>query len=214
MGETTSLLASGTFGLIPVIVLATLFITSEYRRRLIRMTLTASPRRGRVLAAKAVVIGSVTFVVACIATAIAEAISRHVLPANGNYVFPLSTLAEIRVILGTGLLFAFAAIGVLGFATVLRRSAGAVVTGIVLFVLPFIHGANASSPALDWVMRIFPTAAFAVQGTLPRFAQVANAYTMNNGYYPLGPWAGLAVLCAWTAVVFGAAVWFIRRRDV
>ena len=214
MGETTSLLASGTFGLIPVIVLATLFITSEYRRRLIRMTLTASPRRGRVLAAKAVVIGSVTFVVACIATAVAEAISRHVLPANGNYVFPLSTLAEIRVILGTGLLFAFAAIGVLGFATVLRRSAGAVVTGIVLFVLPFIHGANASSPALDWVMRIFPTAAFAVQGTLPRFAQVANAYTMNNGYYPLGPWAGLAVLCAWTAVAFGAAVWFIRRRDV
>ena len=214
MGETTSLLASGTFGLIPVIVLATLFITSEYRRRLIRTTLTASPRRGRVLAAKAVVIGSVTFVAACIATAIAEAISRHVLPANGNYVFPLSTLAEIRVILGTGLLFAVAAIGILGLATVLRRSAGAVATGIVLFVLPFIHGANASSPALDWVMRIFPIAAFAVQGTLPRFAQVANAYTMNNGYYPLGPWVGLAVLCAWTAVALGAAMWSIRRRDV
>jgi ABC-type transport system involved in multi-copper enzyme maturation permease subunit len=214
MGETTSLLASGTFGLIPVIVLATLFITSEFRRRVIRTTLTASPRRGRVLAAKAVVIGSVTFVAACLATAIAEAISRHVLPANGNYVFPLSTLAEIRVILGTGLLFAFAAIGILGLATVLRRTAGAVAAGIVLFVLPFILGANASSPAPDWLMRIFPTAAFAVQGTLPRFAQVTNAYTMNNGYYPLGPWVGLAVLCAWTAVALGAAMWSIRRRDV
>jgi len=37
---------------------------------------------------------------------------------------------------------------------------------------------------------------------------------MNNGYYPLGPWVGLAVLCAWTAVALGAAMWSIRRRDV
>jgi ABC-type transport system involved in multi-copper enzyme maturation permease subunit len=84
----------------------------------------------------------------------------------------------------------------------------------VLFVLPFVLGANPSSSAPDWLMRIAPTAAFAVQGTLPRFAQVANAYTMGNGYYPLGPWAGLAVLCAWTAVAFAAALWSIRRRDV
>jgi ABC-type transport system involved in multi-copper enzyme maturation permease subunit len=190
-----------------------LFITSEYRRGLIRTTLTASPRRGRVLAAKGVVIGSVSFVAASIATVIAEAVSRHVLSANGNYVFPLSAHTEVRVILGTGLLFAVAAIGVLALATVLRRSAGAVVTGIVLFVLPFILSHPLSSGA-DWLMRITPAAAFAIQGTLPRFAQVSNAYTMSNGYYPLGPWVGLAVLCAWTSVAFGAAVWFIRRRDV
>jgi len=214
LGYTESLFASGTFGLIPIIVPATLFITSEYRRRLIRTTLTASPRRGRVLAAKAVVIGSVTFVAACIATAIVEAVSRHVLPANGNYVFPLGTSVEVRVVLGTGLVFAIAAVLVLALGTILRRSAGAVATGIVLFVLPFVLGANPSSSAPDWLMRIAPTAAFAVQGTLPRFAQVANAYTMGNGYYPLGPWAGLAVLCAWTAVAFAAALWSIRRRDV
>jgi len=213
-GETTGLLASGTFGLVPVIVLATLFITSEYRRRLIRTTLIASPRRGRVLTAKAVVIGAVTFVTACIATAIAEAVSRHVLTANGNYLFPLRTLAEIRVILGTGLLFAVAAIGILGLATVLRRSAGAVATGIVLFVLPFIIGANPSSSAADWLMRVTPIAAFAVQGTLPHFAQVSDAYTWSNGYYPFGPWVGFAVLCAYAAVAFGAAMWWIQRRDV
>ena len=38
-----------------------MFITAEYRRGLIRTTLAASPRRGRVLAAKAIVIGAVTF---------------------------------------------------------------------------------------------------------------------------------------------------------
>ena len=45
--------------LIAVIALGAVFITAEYRRGMIRTTLAASPRRGRVLAAKAIVIGSV-----------------------------------------------------------------------------------------------------------------------------------------------------------
>ena len=50
---------AGTFaGLIALIVVATMFMTAEYRRGLIRITLAASPRRGRVLAAKAIVIGA------------------------------------------------------------------------------------------------------------------------------------------------------------
>ena len=62
----------GTFaGLIAVIVVATMFITAEYRRGLIRTTLTASPRRGRVLAAKAIVIGAVAFVAGLVAAAVA-----------------------------------------------------------------------------------------------------------------------------------------------
>jgi hypothetical protein len=51
----------GTFaGLIAVLVVGTMFITAEFRRGLIRVTLTASPQRNRVLAAKAIVIGGVT----------------------------------------------------------------------------------------------------------------------------------------------------------
>src|SRR6202012_3535684 len=45
-------------GLIAVAVVAAMFMTAEYRRGLIRTTLAASPHRGRVLAAKAIVIGS------------------------------------------------------------------------------------------------------------------------------------------------------------
>lgn len=211
LGQTISLLAGGTFGLIAVIVLATLFITSEYRRNLIRTTFTASPRRVRALAAKGVVIAGVTFVTASIATALSAAISRHVLAADGNYVFPVGTATQLRVILGTGLLFALAAVGILSLGTVLRRSAGAVVIGIVVFVLPFILLGPFSS---DWLLRIAPVAGFAIQGTLPRFAQVGGAYTMSNGYYPFGPWVGLAVLCAWSAVAFAAAAWALRRRDI
>jgi regulation of enolase protein 1 (concanavalin A-like superfamily) len=58
-------------GLIAVIVVAAMFITGEYRRGLIRTTLAASPRRGRVLAAKAIVIGAVTFVAGLVSSTLA-----------------------------------------------------------------------------------------------------------------------------------------------
>ena len=49
----------GTFaGLIAVLVVGTMFITAEFRRGLIRVTLAASPRRSQVLAAKAIVLGA------------------------------------------------------------------------------------------------------------------------------------------------------------
>jgi hypothetical protein len=62
-GRTIGDTLRGTFaGLIVVIVVGAMFVTAEYRRGLIRTTLAASPRRGRVLAAKAIVIGSAVFV--------------------------------------------------------------------------------------------------------------------------------------------------------
>jgi ABC-type transport system involved in multi-copper enzyme maturation permease subunit len=35
-----------------------------------------------------------------------------------------------------------------------------------------------------------------------------------NGYFPLPPWAGLAVLAGWAALILGLAVFSLRRRDV
>ncbi len=61
-------------GLIAVVVVAAMFITAEYRRGLIRTTFAASPRRGRVLAAKAMVLGAVTFVAGVVAAVIAIAV--------------------------------------------------------------------------------------------------------------------------------------------
>ncbi|MGH9056330.1 MAG: ABC transporter permease subunit [Acidimicrobiales bacterium] len=209
-----SLLVGGIAGLLVLIVLATLFVTSEYRRGLIATTFAASPRRARVVAAKAVVVGSVAFVAGAVGTAIAVVISRHVLTVNGNYLFPLSGPALARVIVGTGLLLGLAAVLVLALGTTLRRSAGAVVAGIVVLVLPFVLGNTLPPGPANWLMRLTPTAAFAVQGIQPHSVLVANAYTPTNGYYPLSPWAGLAVLCGYTAVALAGATWLLRRRDV
>jgi ABC-type transport system involved in multi-copper enzyme maturation permease subunit len=62
-------------------------------------------------------------------------------------------------------------------------------------------------------MRFSPDAAFAIQATLPRSNLVASGYAPPNGYFPISPWAGLAVLAAYTAVALGAATWLLRRRD-
>jgi ABC-type transport system involved in multi-copper enzyme maturation permease subunit len=200
-------------GLLIKIVLATLFVTSEYRRGLIRTTLTASPRRGRVLAAKAVVAGTLAFAAGAIATAIAEMITRHVFAANGNYLFPQSGPALARVIIGTGLFLGLTAALVVALATMLRRSAGAVVAGFAYLMLPGILATSLPVGADGWLMRVTPTAAFAIQATLPHSNLVTAAYTPANGYFPISPWGGLAVLAAYAAVAVSAATWLLRRRD-
>jgi hypothetical protein len=203
-------IVNGTIvALLFVIVIATLFATSEYRRGLIRTTLAASPRRGRVLAAKAAVAGSLAVAAGAIATAITEVITRHVLAANGSYLFPQSGPDLARVIIGTGLLLGLAAALAVALGTMLRRSAVAVAAGIMLLVLPGVLGSQSG----NWLMRFTPTAAFAIQATLPRSNLVTSAYTPPNGYFPLSPWAGLAVLAAYTAAVLAGATWLLRHRD-
>ncbi len=203
-------------GLILVIVLGTMFITAEYRRGLIRTTLAASPQRGRVLAAKAIVIGSVTFVAGLAGTAVLIPLGDRLLRDHGNYVFPITVLTEVRVVAGTAALLAVAAVLALALGTILRHSAGPITAVIALIVVPyFFTGPLAVLPAgaADWLLRVTPAAGFAIQQTIPQYSQVSNAYTPMYGYYPLGPWAGFAVLCAWAVLALGLATVLLRRRD-
>ena len=207
---------TGVFvGLIALIVLGAMFITGEYRRGLIQTTLAASPRRGRVLVAKAVVIAAVAFVAGGAAAAVSILLGDHLLRANGNYVYPVGTLTQLRVILGTGALVALAAVLALALGTALRRGAGAVTAAIVLIVLPYMLALYSALPAglSRWLMRITPDAAFAVEQTLPQYHQVSYLYTPSEGFYPLAPGLGLAVLGAYTLGTMLVAHRVLRARD-
>jgi len=207
----------GTFaGLIALIIVATLFITAEYRRGLIRVTLAASPRRSQVLAAKAIVIGAVTFVVGLPAGFGALLVGEWRLRAGGVPVSPVPALTEVRMIVGTAALLAVTAVLTLAVGALTRRSAAAVTAVVTLVVLPyFFTSALAVLPAgaADWLLRITPAAAFSIQQGYPRYPQVMASYTPRNGYYPLAPWAGFAVLCAWAALALALAIIMLRRRD-
>jgi ABC-type transport system involved in multi-copper enzyme maturation permease subunit len=216
-GVTIAQTLVGTFaGLIVLTVVGAMFMTAEYRRRLIHVTLTAAPRRGRLLAAKAVVVGAITFAAGLVSAAIAVVLGQRILRGNGAYVYPASALTQVRVIVGTAAVLAVAAVIALAIGAILRRGVGAVAVAVVVIVLPYLS--TVAAPILppgpaDWLLRLTPTAAFAVQQTLVQYPQVSNTYTAAYGYYPLPPWAGLAVLCAWAALALGLAAFLLHRRD-
>ena len=213
-GTSIALALVGAFaGLIAVIVVATMFITAEYRRGLIRTTLTASPRRGQVLVAKAIVTGLVSFATGLAAAAIALPVGERMLREGGTFIDPVSTLARVQLVAGTAALFAVAAVLALALGALLRRSGVAVTAVILVIIAPYVLGTVISASALAWLFRVTPAAGFAIQQVYPRYPQSTASYTMVGGYYPLAPWAGFAVLCGWAAVALGLAVLLLRRRD-
>ena len=138
----------GTFaGLIALAVVATMFMTAEYRRNLIRVTLAASPRRGRALAAKAVVIGAVAFVTGLAGAGIAVLAGTAVTHARGTYQFPVTGLTEARLIIATGVLAAVSAVFALAVGSMVRRGAVAVTIVIVTVVLPYFLSPRWCRPA-------------------------------------------------------------------
>jgi ABC-type transport system involved in multi-copper enzyme maturation permease subunit len=201
-------------GLLIIVVIAAMFITAEYRRGLIRTTLAASPRRGRLLAAKAVVIGLLTFLLGSASVAVAAIAGSRISHDSGMYVLPVGWLTEARVILGTGAMLAVASVLALSIGTVLRRSVAAVAAVIVAVVLPYILGVSGVLPASasEWVLRVTPAAGFAMEQSVPQYQQVVGHYAPPD-YFPLGPWSGFAVLCAYAAVALGLAAYLLRRRD-
>ncbi|MFY9935224.1 MAG: ABC transporter permease subunit, partial [Streptosporangiaceae bacterium] len=215
-GSVSGSLVGAFAGLIAVVVLGAVFVTAEYRRGLIRVTLAASPHRGRVLAAKAAVIGAVTFAVALPAGWIAQLIEEPMARSRGIFIDPVSTLTDLRVLAGTAALLALGAVLAVALGVITRRGAAAVTASVGVIVFPYFFAvplAVLPAGAADWLLRVTPAAGFAIQQAYPRYPQVAAAFTPGNGYYPLSPWAGFAVLCAWTAVALAVAAWLLRRRD-
>ena len=210
-------LAGTFFGLIPLIVVAAMFITAEYRRGLIHVSLTAAPRRGRLLAAKAVVIGAVGFVAGLVAATLALAVGTPLLLRAGPLAWPVSLLTEARMVAGTAALLAVAAVLALAIGTIVRRSAPAVAIVIVVIIVPYLLAfgplAGQGGTGGGWELQITPAAALSVQQAVPQFHQLIANYPLNSGYYPLAPWAGLAVECAWAAAALALAYYLLRRRD-
>jgi len=206
----------GTFvGLLALVVVAGLFVTSEYRRGLIRLTFSATPSRGRVLAAKSVVVAVVGFVAGLVGAAAAVLAGQAITHARGFYPFPISGTAEARVIVGTAVLTAVASVLALAIGAIVRRGAATVAVVIVVIVVPYFLAMTAALPlgTGDWLLRIAPAAGFALQQPYPAYDQVTMLYSPLSGYFPLSPLAGLGVLAAWTAAALALAAYLLRRRD-
>jgi ABC-type transport system involved in multi-copper enzyme maturation permease subunit len=208
-------LVGAFLGLIVIVVVAAMFFSTEYRRGLIRTTLAATPRRGAVLAAKAVVIGAVAFVTGLVAAVISIAVGVPKEENQGQILLTAPMLTEVRVIVGTAAMLAVAAVFAVALGAILRRSAAAITIAVVIVVMPFLLTALNVLPAGvgDWLLRLTPAAGLAIEQSIPRYSQVTTVTSPVRGYYPLSPYAGFAVLCLWTAAALALALVMLRRRD-
>ncbi|MFE7171870.1 ABC transporter permease subunit [Streptomyces sp. NPDC057616] len=205
-------------GVLFMVALGALFVTAEYRRGMIRTTFTATPARLKVLAAKVTVIAAVTFTTGLVATAVGFTLAQRQLRSNGFRPpeFPdLSVLDDpaLRAVAGSAVLLALVAVLALGVGVALRSTAGAIATVVVLVILPQILSFAFPLPAAQWLLRVTPAAAFAIQQGVTHYPQVEHNCLPESGCYPLSPWPGLAVLAAYAAAALLLAAWRLRRRD-
>ena len=86
---------------------------------------------------------------------------------------------------------------------------------IAAIVLPYLLAISNVMPvgAAEWLLRLTPAAGLAIQQTLPVYPQVNSTYAPGDGFFPLAPWAGFAVLCGYAVLALLLATFLLRRRD-
>jgi ABC-2 type transport system permease protein len=195
------ILGAGIFlGQLTICVLGALVITTEYSTGVIRASLLAVPKRIPMLAAKSVVFAVLILVLAEIVTFGSFLIGSAII--HSRVAVSLSDPGVTRVVLGTGLYLAVLGLFALAIGSLIRHTAGAIATVIgVVLVVPIL----ASLLPGSWGAHI--------KAYLPSQAGSLIAQTHRHSGDLLTPWQGFGVLCIWTALLLGAAVYFLQRRD-
>ena len=199
-------------GLMALICVGVLFATSEYRRGMIRMTFAATPRRGRVLAAKALVLGATAYVVSVAGVVAAFVLALPTMRDNGFAppAFPQPSLMDgpvLRAVLLSAGFMALVAVFGMSVGMLLRRSAIAITLTVVLVLLPVILGMVLPGTAPRWLMYTTLAGGLATQRAKPPTITLAEPWSM------IGPGAGIAVVVAYVALALGLAWWRLRRAD-
>jgi ABC-2 type transport system permease protein len=180
-------------------ILGALVATNEYGSGLIRTTFAATPQRGLVLAAKAVLTGLVSFGLAVVITFTAFFTGQAII--SGAHA-PHLSLGDHGVpghLMGT--VYYMTAAGLIGlFVGVLVRSAAAAITAMfgLLLVLPLLAD------------KITPDAL--TRHTVP-YLPLNLGDEMLHHHPGLSPGAAVAGLAAWVVVLAAAAAFSLRTRD-
>ncbi|MFG2055198.1 ABC transporter permease [Micromonospora sp. NPDC048930] len=178
-----------------VLALGLFAISSEYATGTIRTTLRCTPSRSRVLLAKAVVVGAVTFLVGLLLGGIGAVVARPVLGEWGRA--PLG--GTVGDVLASATYLALVGVLALGLAAALR---GAVLTLTVLFALLMIVPLSLQEPGITVLTRI-----------ADGFPGVAGNHFLAGESDPYPAVVGLLLLAGWAAAALAVGRWALARRD-
>jgi ABC-2 type transport system permease protein len=193
--------AGAVFGLIVIMVMAALSVTTEYRFSTIRASFQAVPSRIPLLLAKAGVVGLVAGVVGEVIGFASWFIARTIRPSSQ---LALNSADAWRDVAGIGLIYAIAAVIAIAVGILIRQSAGAITLLLVYSLL------------VENLIALVPHFGPDIQKWMP-FMQASNfaPVTMGGDHanMPLSPWGSLLYFAAFAAVLFGISLAVAKRRD-
>lgn len=178
-------------------------ISGEYTTGMVRSTFLAVPGRISALAAKGIVLFTLTFAVGLVAN-VAGYLVASLLLSQDDIAAPITDPGIFWPLLGAALYLAMVSLFALAVGTLIRSSAGgiAVVVGVLL-ILPTILGLVPADWARDAVPYLLSSAGTGIY-TSAALAPEGEA---------LGMWLNLLVTGLWVAVPTAAAAILLRTRD-
>ena len=182
-------------------ILGVLAVSAEYSTGTIRATFSAAPNRTRVLAAKVVVFGILSFIVAEVTSFGAFFVGQFLLSAPATHA-TISQPNVLRAVFGGGLFVCVLGLFAMGLGVMIRHTAGAISTFVgILLVLPIIVQALPQQLSLD------------VRKFMPDRIAVDMVTTKGRDFIAFSPWVGMLVLCLYAVgtLVIGASL--LQSRD-
>ncbi|MGE3075469.1 MAG: ABC transporter permease subunit [Dehalococcoidia bacterium] len=196
-------MVGNVFALITYSVFGVLVVSREYSSGTIRLTLTGTPNRGRVLAAKLLLVSSITLVYGLATTIGMFQVGQALL---GAYGYPTSSLAHADarwVVLGLGVTMPFFPILGLAFGFLLRSTAGAITTVLGLLWLPQIFSEVMPVWGREHLISKLPGAGL----DSTTIGQMMEAPEYSSFI------AGFVIATVWFVAILGAAYFAFTRRD-
>ncbi|WP_419224364.1 ABC transporter permease [Gordonia sp. CPCC 206044] len=196
----TALIGINNIGVLVLMIMAVLAVTSEYRFGTIRISFQAIPVRSTVLLAKAAVFAFLSFAVTLVLSVLALALVRGFAGADSMIEFGDSGV--IRQIWGTPILAALYVVIGLGVGAIVRQTAGAIVI-VLIWNLAF-----------ESILSILPKVGEHIAPFLP----FANGNRFLHGGatdtdYPWNEYGSLIYFAVFAAIVFAIGVVMTERRD-
>lgn len=191
------------FAVIVLEVLCASAVASEYATGTIRLTLSATPRRWKVLVAKAVVLAVTALLAGILVTLASFGVGQLVLVAQGSPAMSLDEPGLLRLVSGTMLMAPFYSLLAASLAFVTRNAGGAIAAVLAIMSVPALVGALP-----EWWQRIL----------LP-YLPASALHSLSGAASPdaleyLAPGLAVAVLVAWATVLLLAAYYAaFARRD-
>jgi hypothetical protein len=183
-------------------VAGVLAMTGEYSSGSIRSTLAAIPNRPLLLAAKALVFGTVALIVGEFTTLTSFFVSQYIVLSAPAPHASLGQPDVLRAVLMLGAYLALIGLIGLGLGAIIRHSAGAIATLVALVL------------AVPMALQLFPAGVHDAAGKyLPMLIAENSLGSVMPSAHSLSAWPGLGLLCGYAAALLLLGGWLLTRRD-